>query len=633
MAAQIQEKYQEERAKRVRPDGLSQYIEIFKSDKFKHFRDDPWVPPEASDTRCPALTDGSSCKYLIVGAGFGGLLFAVRLIQAGIPAHELRIVDSAGGFGGTWYWNRYPGVMCDIESYIYMPLLEEMEYMPKHKYAYGSELREYAEAIADRWELKDKALFRTEAKSMNWDDDKKEWVVKMESVGKTSGNPVLTIRSQFVIMASGILNNAKLPGISGIEIFRGHSFHTSRWDYNFTGGSPTDADLINLKDKKVGIIGTGATTIQVVPPLAQWTKELYVFQRTPSSVDERCQRPTDVAWWVREIKGKKGWQKDRMENFNACVTNVSPPPAVDMVADQWTKIPSYVALIGGPIDVSMATVRAHVESMHTLDLPRAERIRARVDRIVQDKGTADRLKHWYPSWCKRPCFHDDYLPSFNRPNVHLVDTDGKGVDYITERGVMVAGSEFELDLLIFSTGFSAPGVGSPPSAAGISVIGRNNCSMDKKWNDSIGTLHGVTSHGFPNLFWPGPIQAAAAANQTFVLDQLSTHVSYILSQSVQNAIQKKQEGFNRLTIEPTVEAEEEWSMRILQGAASFAAVAGCTPGYMNREAQGDRMTNPEENMKAARGLIWGKGIAHYVKVLEDWREHGGMKGLDVVVAT
>ncbi len=626
-AMQIQQKYNEERTKRLRSDGVSQYIDLNTSDK--HFQDDPWIDPLAPNAGVSSLTDGSRCKYLILGAGFGGLLFAVRLIQAGIDVDDVRIVDSAGGFGGTWYWNRYPGLMCDVESYIYMPLLEEMEYMPKHKYAYGPELRTYAESIADKWKLGQKTMFRVEVNDLTWNNHEKEWVVKMTQKRLGQENSNITVKSKFVISTSGVLSCPKLPSLPGIESFQGRSFHTSRWDYTYTGGSPIDPSLTNLQDKKVGIIGTGATAVQAVPHLAKWAKKLYVFQRTPSSVDRRDNRRTDVAWWTSEIQGKKGWQRERRENFNAHFTNATPPPT-NMVADAWTHMPSFSALIGGPVKVSPESIPAHVASLHAMDLPRQEKVRARVDEIVKDKTVAEKLKPWYPGWCKRPCFHDDYLPAFNLPNVTLVDTDGRGLDSVTSNGLKAGGSEYEVDLLIFSTGFRAPGEGSPASRAGMSVTGRNGKSLEQKWAEGVSTLHGVISHGFPNLFWPGPLQAGAAANQMFVLDQLATHVAYILSDAERTA--HDQSLGHNFTIEPTAAAEEEWSMQILHRAASFAGMVGCTPSYLNIEGEMDRISGMEEQMKAGKGAIWGQGIADFVNVIEDWRAQGGLRGLEITAA-
>lgn len=465
-AMKIQQRYTEEREKRLRADGVSQYIDLSKSEKFKHFQDDIWVDPNVPPYS--ALEDGSRHEFLILGAGFGGLTFAIRLIEAGMKADDIRIIDSAGGFGGTWYWNRYPGLMCDVESYIYLPFLEEMDYMPKNRYAYGHEIREYTEKIAKKYGLEDKAQFQTFIQSMVWDDNAKEWVVKMTIMRANKPESDITVRSRFVVSASGVLNQPKIPAFPGMESFKGHSFHTARWDYDYTGGSPADPSLVKLKGKKVGIIGTGATAVQAVPHLAQWAKELYVFQRTPSAVDKRDNRLTDPEWFNKEVKNKKGWQKARRQNFNAHLSNADPLPEQDLVSDGWTSMRAYCAMTGGQKVITPDAIPAHIATLHTTDFPRQQRVRERVDQIVKDQGTAEKLKAWYPGWCKRPCFHDEYLQSFNRPNVTLVDTNGKGVDRVSERGVLVGSTEYNLDVLILGTGFRPPAIGSPAFRAGTS---------------------------------------------------------------------------------------------------------------------------------------------------------------------
>ena len=504
--------------------------------------------------------------------------------------------------------------------------------MPKHKYAYGPELREYAESIADKWKLGGKTMFQTEVRSMTWDDNEKDWVIKMSQRRTGQEKLDLTVHSHFVISASGVQHSPKLPGLPGVEKFQGHSFHTSRWDYAYTGGSPTDSSLTKLKDEKVGIIGTGATAVQAVPHLAKWAKELYVFQRTPSSINRRDNRPTDAEWWSREVQNGKGWQRERMGNFNAHISCVSPPPPVNMVGDAWSKIPSYRALVGGPPNITPDAIPAHIASLYAVDLPYQEKVRARVDEIVQDKTVAEKLKPWYPTWCKRPCFHDDYLPTFNLPNVTLVDTDGKGVDLVTEHGLVVGVKEYEIDLLIFSTSFRFPGVGSPAYRACMTVTGRNGRSLDQKWAEDASTLHGIISRGFPNMFWPGPLQTGISANLTFTLDVLATHVAYIVSESVRRAAQV-QRPRHPLTVEPTAEAEEEWSMQIMSRASLLAAMSGCTPSYMNMEGAMDRLAGVEQQMKAAKQAIWGEGVASFVDVVESWRNQGGLKGLEVTVGS
>lgn len=621
-AMRIQQKYAEERAKRTREDGTAQFIDISKSDKFKYFQEDIWLKENDPTEGPQPLQDGSRCKYLIVGAGFGGVLYAVKLIKTGVDPSEIRIVDSAGGFGGTWYWNRYPGLMCDVEAYCYLPMLEEMGYMPKHKYSYGDEIRTYCNMIVEKYGLASTATFCVETHDLKWNDQASEWVAKMTQK-KTDGSKVdMTVRAEFAFMCSGLLNVPKLPGVPGIEDFKGHSFHTSRWDYEYTGGSQTDPTLSKLKDRRVAVVGTGATAVQALPHLAKYAKELYVVQRTPSSCDERGQRETDASWW-KEMTSKKGWQKERQENFNACVTDA--PRETNMVNDGWTSAPQYCALIGGPHGVTMENVVQHVTKLHAMDIPRAEKIRARVDEIVKDKDTAQRLKHWYATWCKRPTFHDDYLHVYNQPNVHLVDTEGKSMDKVTEKGFVVRDREYLVDVIIYSTGFKTPLEGSPDIRAGMTCIGRDGITMTEKWTDDIGTLHGVVSRDFPNLFIPGPVQGAATANQMYMLDVFSDHSAHMIKEA-----HKKAGGSDKkVIIEPTAEAVEEWGMRIMMGATMFAALAGCTPSYLNGEGAMDRLTDPQAQMKAAKGAIWGNGVADYVNVIEQWRNEGQLRGLEV----
>lgn len=625
----IQAKYTQERQKRLRADGIAQYIELASAGG-KHFAPtglDPWVSHETLNAETPALTDGTQTPFLVIGAGLGGLLFAARLVDAGVPVADIRLVDAAGGYGGTWYWNRYPGLMCDIESYCYMPLLEETGYMPRHRYAYGEEVREYAELIAQKWGFMGNTLFRTSVQGLRWDDSEKEWEVRMsEDRGPEQGKREIVVKAGSVFWGCGMLNHPQIPDLKGAEAFGGHAFHTSRWDYGYTGGSPTDTALTGLKGKKVGIIGTGATAIQVVPELAKWADHLYVFQRTPSAVDERGQRPTDPEWW-KEMTKKKGWQRERQENFNAHLSNEMPAPSVDMVDDGLSHMKTSSALVGGPMPeiITPDKAAAHVSNLHALDMVRSERVRARVDEIIEDKETAEKLKAWYPGWCKRPTFHDDYLPALNRPNVTLVDTDGKGVEGLSGKGIMANGQEYPVDLLVFSTGYISPLAGGPAHRGKMKIIGRNGVSLDEKWKtEGVGTLHGVVSRDFPNLFFAGPSQAGIGAGQGHTLDVITSHVAYIVCEG-----RRKAEG-SKCVIEPTERGQEEWTMQVMSRAAAFAAVAGCTPSYHNREGEVDRVSK-EDQMKMARGAIWGQGFASYTNVIDEWRRQGGLEGLVVGV--
>lgn len=603
----IQDQYDAERKKRLRPDGPTQYVDL---------TDDPAYLNEFIVVNTDMLQQRQT-RVLIVGAGFGGLLFAVRLLQSGfLRASEILFVDAAGGFGGTWWWNKYPGLVCDVESYTYMPLLEETKYMPPHKYVSGSELRRHAKRIASQWKLSQRALFQTEVDNLVWNERDSQWTVNIKPRGQRS----TAIQSDFVILATGLLSSPKIPKLDGLETFEGKVFHTSRWDYDYTGGSPDSPMMDGLRDKTVGFVGTGASAVQVIPHLAGWAKKLIVFQRTPSSVDSRYNHLTDRTWWAKLIKGGPGWQRKRMENFNAFCSNESPLPDVDLVDDGWTKMQSLGVLIGSPSGLDPD----YLTRMHQLDLQRQEAIRHRVETTVADPATASALKPWYPGWCKRPCFSDNFLPAFNRPDVSLVDTNGKGIRTVTEKGILVEGQEYDLDTIIFGTGYS---LGGSADRGAMTVTGRDNQILPEKWQKGMTSLHGVMTNGFPNLFFPGPYQAGASANQVYVLDQLAVHVAYIISEAGKLISERNPDvTVPGLTIEPDCRSEEEWTSKVLMRARALRGVMDCTPGYFNREGL---QFDDGEALRAAQFSIWGEGIKSYVKEIEDWRQTGGLAGLDI----
>ncbi|GAB1314752.1 Pyridine nucleotide-disulfide oxidoreductase-like protein [Madurella fahalii] len=635
----IQQKYTEEAAKRLRPDGLRQFVRLKEagSERIRALAEDPWADHAALNAKEP-IKDGAKYKFLILGAGYCGLIYAVRLIEAGLVSgpDDLLLVDAAGGFGGTWWWNRYPGLHCDVESYVYMPLLEQTGYMPKSKYAPGSELLEHADRIAAKWGLQDKALFRTNAKSARWDDAARLWTVDVtEGRGPGEQSRELKLRARYVVLASGILTNPHVPKIPGLETLSGPVFHTARWNYSITGGKPDDPTLTGLQGKRVGIIGTGATAIQAVPHLAKWAKELYVFQRTPSAVSWRGQRPTDPEEWKTKIAYKEGWQRERQLNFDSYMTNSPKEGQENMVADGWTEMPGFSAVIGspdrGPIEPNPEKIAAHVGKMYQLDMPTAEALRARTESIVKDPETAAKLKAWYPSWCKRPTFSDQYLQTFNLPNVHLVDTDGKGVDSATETGLVVAGKEYPIDILVLSTGYDTPSIGggSPAVRTGIDIYGREGKSLDDKWqNHGAATLHGVCSNGFPNLFFSPLMQAGQAVNNVFTIDVGAEHVVDIIAK----AEAKVGAGADAIA-EVTSEAEEAWTLEIMKRAAWFASVMGCTPGYVTSEGEFLKVTSdPAQMKKKSRAGTWSEGMESFLNILRAYRADGSLKGIEVTPA-
>ncbi|KAJ6271246.1 hypothetical protein PSV08DRAFT_246743 [Bipolaris maydis] len=340
----IENRYQTEREKRIRPDAAEQFLNLNTAENLSDLNKDIWVDHDALNNSTSPVRDGDFYDVLILGAGYGGLLFAARLVQAGMSAEGIRIVDNAGGFGGTWYWNRYPGLMCDVESYMYMPLLEETGYMPQHKYAYGPELLEHANRLASHFDLQDKALFRSRVTEMRWNDEARYWTSQIyENRGPTQSGRSLRVNSRFVITTGGLLNVPRVPNIEGLSTTKIPLFHSARWRYDLTGGTPTEQEMEKLRDKRVGIIGTGSTAVQIVPELAKWSKHLLVFQRTPTSCDVRGQRKTDLDEW-KQITAQKGWQRERNHNFNHFLRG--EPLQVDLVRDGWCQMPSFSAVIG-----------------------------------------------------------------------------------------------------------------------------------------------------------------------------------------------------------------------------------------------------------------------------------------------
>ena len=582
----LKAKYRAERDKRLRTEGNEQYVEI--KGQFAHYLEDPYVAPI---TRAP-LTD--EVEVVVIGGGFGGLLAGARLREAGIS--DIRIIEKGGDFGGTWYWNRYPGAACDIESYIYLPLLEEVGYMPVEKYTRAPEILKYCRQIGEHFDLYKGAVFQTEVTELRWDDAASRWIIKT--------NKGDAMRARFVIMANGPLHRPKLPGIPGVESYKGHSFHTSRWDYGYTGGDPM-GNLTGLKDKVVGIIGTGATSVQCVPHLGASAKHLYVFQRTPSSIDVRNDRPTDPEW-VKSLK--PGWQQARMDNFNALISGVEQDE--DLVNDGWTDIIVNLGVVARNRGQKTNGKNAG-KLLELADFRKMEQIRARAEAIVKDPNVAEALKPYYRQFCKRPCFHDEYLDTFNRPNVTLVDTNGKGVERITEKGIVANGKEYELDCLIYGTGFEV-GTGYA-RRAGYEVYGRGGQSLTDKWKDGVATFHGFFSRGFPNMFIVSNAQSGFTANFPHMLSAQSHHMAYVIKHCADRQVR---------TLEASQEAESEWIETIMDVAMQRQKfLEECTPGYYNNEGK--------PSAAAVRNGPYGAGSIAFIELLEKWRAEGSLRGLEL----
>jgi cation diffusion facilitator CzcD-associated flavoprotein CzcO len=577
----LRQKYADERARRLRPEGIAQYVEI--AGEFSRFAEDPWV--DGKFVREP-LTD--QVDVAIIGAGFGGLLTGARLRQLGVES--VRLIDRAADVGGTWYWNRYPGIACDVESYVYMPLLEELGYVPTEKYAKGAEISAHCRAIAERYDLYRHACLQTDVHEIRWEAASSRWIIRTNRGDE--------MRAKFVSMANGYQAKPKLPGIPGIGCFRGRTFHTSRWDYGYTGEK-----LENLAGKRVGIIGTGATAVQCVPHLASAARHLDVFQRTPSSVDVRANRPTDPQW-VNTLQ--PGWQGKRIQNFQ--ILTAGGQAEEDLVADAWTSITRKLPVMRHDRTGSPS------QDIEVADFAKMEEIRARVDEIVADRATAEALKPWYGYFCKRPCFHDEYLQTFNRDNVTLVDTRGRGVERITEAGAVVDGATYELDCLIFATGFE---VGTDYCRrTGFELIGRDGVTLTDRWDDGVRTFQGLCANGFPNCFIESIAQAGLTVNFPYLLDVQASHAAWIIAWALARGVTE---------VEASASAEAAWVDTVVARSAATAERAKtCTPGYYNREGKADTKTR--------QGSFFFGTPTEYADILAAWRAKGDMEGLEIRAA-
>ncbi|KAF1953844.1 pyridine nucleotide-disulfide oxidoreductase-like protein [Byssothecium circinans] len=607
--AAVRQHYAEEAKKRQRPEGSAQFLQLIEAheERLRSLSEDPWADHEALNAKSSPTKDNAVYKAFVLGAGFGGLLFSIRLIESGVAtADDIRLVDAAGGVADiVTFLPRYPGLHCDLESYMYLPLLEETGYIPKLKYSTGAEIRQHAERIASKWNLTDKALFHTTVKTVSWDDDSELWTIQFTE-GRGPGIPPIEhqIRAQYVYLAAGVLTRPKVPRIPDLHTFEGGMFHTARWNYDITGGSQEDQTLSKLRDKRVAVVGTAATAIGVIPEVGKYAKELFVIQRTPAYVKPRNQKVTNRETFNVDVAYRKGWQLERQLNWNSYLTNSAKPGQKNLVEDGWTDMPA---------------LERHVTAFHALDLPHMEAVRARIDREDKDPKTAEKLKPWYPTWCKRPTFSDTYLPLFNEPNVHLVDTDGKGPSRATRKGLVVGDQD---------TGFQVGRVGSPALRTNTVVTGRNGRSLEEKWSTlGASTLHGYLTNGFPNLFFSGASQATVTGNNIMMLNLIANHVTYMIASA-----EKRVGNGKRAIVEATREVEEKHSEEVAKRAPFYASVAGCTPGYFNGYGDGSDVTDEAEKRKNARGAVWSEGTVSFLKLIGQWREEGSLKGLDIVPA-
>jgi cyclohexanone monooxygenase len=586
-------RFEEERAKRLRPDAASQYVNVS-----GEMEKDPWREVEARNPVKDHVT------FTFVGGGFAGLLTGAELAKKGID--DVRIVDRAGDFGGVWYWNRYPGLMCDSPALIYLPLLEETGHMPTEHFVHQPEILEHCQRLGRHYNLYDKALFHTAITKVRWDEKNQVWHVSTDR-----GDEFTT---KYLGIGTGFLTNPKLPGIPGVEKFKGKSFHAARWDYDYTGGSPENETLDKLADKKVAIIGTGATAIQAVAPLSRSAKELYVFQRTPSALHPRNNRPMDVDYF-KSISNEPNWQQKFNDDIALAYAGTLGQPYRLGPVNRLFEGDPFVAIFDGVYKAinSVPPEKRNKENimaaLEALDVRSVAHTHEHTANIVKDPETAEKLKPWYRPACKRPTFNDDYLPSFNRPNTHLVDTDGKGVSEITENGLVANGETYEVDCIIFASGYEFAKDSS--KSIQFEIEGEGGKTLQEYWQDGIRTLHGMHVNGFPNLFMVQLAQGADfAPNVPTGWGNTAETIAYIIDHMQQNQLAQ---------VEADKAHEQAW-VDLVSNADPVPDLRDCTPGLLSHEGAVDG--------KLSKLQGYPDGPRAFFKLIETWKAEGEFEGLE-----
>lgn len=589
----LEQKYAQERDRRMRSEAQDQYVAP--RGKFADISD---ADMHMARTERAAVVE--DLDVMVLGGGFGGVLAGYYLRNAGVT--DMRVVDHAGDFGGCWYWNRYPGVECDNISYVYLPLLEEMGFIPSKKFSPGYEIRGYIQSIARKAGLYERALLHSKVTEMRWDASIQRW--------RVTTNRGDELRPRFVIVSHSPANQPKLPSIKGLDEFRGRIFHSSRWDYSYTGGSQENPELDKLRDKRVAVLGTGASAVQIVPYLANYAKHLSVIQRTPSSVDARDNRETDMEW---AASLKPGWHQDMLLNFQHGLWNGLDRDEPDLICDIWTEINRNIhherEQAGWPtleMDELLALREQHDHRV-------MERMRRRVDEIVQDKQIAEKLKPYYRFLCKRPCSNDHYYPAYNQANVDLIDVShSRGLEAFTANGFLHEGKEHAVDCVILASGYEQTSSLRKRWSFHIAE-GRDGQSLFDRWEDGYKSLHGMSTYGFPNKFFIGFVQGGVHASTTETFRRQAEHIAYMISTAMRRGAK---------VMELSQEAEAEWvahHREVDLDVESFARA--CTPGYYNSEGG--------EVFRYFLGDSYGPGPYAFWDKLDAWRKDDQLGGFDL----
>ncbi len=500
------------------------------------------------------MSENRSVDVLVVGAGFGGMYFLHRARGLGF---DVQVVEAGDDVGGTWYWNRYPGARCDVESMEYSYSFDEalqQEWTWSERYASQPEILAYASHVADRFDLRRDIRFDTKVTAATWDEPRSRWQVETDSGDAYD--------AAYLVMATGCLSSAMTPAIKGADTFGGATFHTGRWPH----------DGVDFNGQRVGVIGTGSSGIQSVPLIAEEAAELFVFQRTAAYTVPAHNRPLS-AEEISEVKGRyaelRVAERQQAMGFGSRIPNKGLSA---LGVDDETRLAEYeerwamggFAFLSSFNDLLLDT---------TANDTAADFVRGKIAEIVADPETAAALSPTQVIGCKRLCIDTGYYATFNRPNVHLVDLQKTPIEAMTPAGIRTTEREIELDAIVYATGFDA----MTGSILRVDIRGRDGLALREAWEAGPRTYLGLGVHGFPNLFTiTGPGSPSVLTNMIVSIEQ---HVEWITDLLVH------QREAGQATVEATEQAQEEW-VDFVNTVANVTLFPTCNSWYLGANVPG-----------------------------------------------
>lgn len=463
---------------------------------------------------------------VVVGAGFSGLYLLYRLRKAGFST---RVFERGGDVGGTWYWNRYPGARCDVESLQYSYSFDEQLQQDWHwpeKFSAQPDILAYANHVADRFNLKKDIEFNIEVKASWFDENLKTW--------KITTNTGEEIDAQYFIMATGCISTTQIPNIKGLSDYVGNTFHTGDWPH----------EEVDFSGQSIAVIGTGSSGIQSIPVLAKQAKKLTVFQRTPNysipSQNEPMTKKYERSW--KDVYSER--RKEMRYSAHGSLKDLNDVPALSVDEDQRQELYTKRWAIGGTGFLgSFNDLLTNADANYTA----AEYVRQQIKRVVKDKETAEILcPRSYPIGTKRICIDTGYFETYNRENVKLVDISKKPIQRLVADGIIVDDQLYAFDSIIFATGFDA----MTGSIFNVDIKGRGGLALKEKWNAGPKTYLGLMSASFPNLFMiTGPGSPSVKSNMIMSIEQ---HVDLV----IETLLSMRRKGLS--VVEPELEAENKW---------------------------------------------------------------------------